>query len=159
MYLNALEFLEEERDAWRPFEALPRLSDEQLGVGVSGPDNWSGRDLMAHLVYWQEASVEVAKELAIGPHSATKDRLDREWDERADAINDEITFEWAKLPMAEVRRRFEAAPGELRGYLTVVPEARWLKHADYLAFFLNETIDHYADHVSDLEVILDAGRA
>src|SRR5437762_1597498 len=30
MYLNALEFLEEEREAWRPFEALDGLTDEQL---------------------------------------------------------------------------------------------------------------------------------
>jgi hypothetical protein len=159
VYLNALEFLEEEREAWRPYEALLALTDEQLGVGVSGPDHWSGRDLMAHLVYWQEGCIDVAKELAVGPHSPFKDRQDREWDERADQINDEITVEWAKLPMAEVRRRFETVPGELRGYLTVVPEARWLKHADFLAYFLNETIDHYADHASDLEAILEAGRS
>ena len=30
MYLNALEFLEEERELWRPFEALDGLTDEQL---------------------------------------------------------------------------------------------------------------------------------
>ena len=156
MYLNALEFLEEERDAWRPYEALLGLSDEQLGVGVSGPDRWSGRDLIAHLVAWQAASLDVARELAVSAHSATKDRLDREWDERGDAINDEITVEWAKLPMVEVRRRFETTPGELRGYLTVVPEARWIKDADYLAYFLNETIDHYAAHRHDLDAILAA---
>ncbi|HLX35150.1 MAG TPA: hypothetical protein VKR30_07900 [Candidatus Limnocylindrales bacterium] len=159
MYLNALEFLEEEREGWRPFEALLDLSDEQLGVGVSGPDRWSGRDLMAHLVHWQAGCLDVARELAVGPHSPTKERQDREWDERADAINDEITVEWAKLPMSEVRRRFETTPGELRGYLTVVPETRWLKHADYLAYFLNETTDHYADHTADLEVILEAARS
>jgi hypothetical protein len=34
MYLNALEFLEEERDAWRPYEALADLSDEQLDVAI-----------------------------------------------------------------------------------------------------------------------------
>ena len=30
VYLDALSFLEDERDAWRPFEALLELSDEQL---------------------------------------------------------------------------------------------------------------------------------
>ncbi len=30
MYLDALEFLDEERDAFRPFEALADLTDEQL---------------------------------------------------------------------------------------------------------------------------------
>ena len=35
--------------------------------------------------------------------------------------------------MDEVRERFATVPGELRGYLTVVPETRWLKHADHRA--------------------------
>ena len=156
MYLDALEFLEEEREAWRPFEALDGLTDAQLDVGVAGPDRWSGRDLIGHLVAWQTSTLVVARELAIGDASPTKERLDREWDARGDVINDEITAEWRALPMAEVRRRFRTVPGELRGYLTVVPEARWLKHADHLRFFLDETIDHYNDHVADLDVILAA---
>ena len=88
--------------------------------------------------------------------SATKERSDREWDERGDAINADIQAEWRALPMTEVRRRLREVPGELRGYLTVVPETRWIKHADHLRFFIDETIDHYADHSADLEAILDA---
>ncbi len=51
---------------------------------------------------------------------------------------------------------FREVPGDLRGYLTVVPESRWLKHADNLRFFIDETIDHYTEHTADLEAILDA---
>jgi hypothetical protein len=156
MYLNALEFLEEEREAWRPYEALGGLSDAQLDTPVDAAHDWSGRDLIAHLVAWQENALEVAKELAVNEASATKERSDREWDERGDDINADIQSEWRALPMAEVRRRLAEVPGELRGYLTVVPETRWLKHADHLRFFVDETIDHYADHAADLEAILDA---
>jgi hypothetical protein len=157
MYLNALEFLEEEREAWRPFEALATLTDEQLGRPISDAHDWSGRDLMAHLVAWVEYGIQVAKELAVNDTSPTKARIDREWDEGAgDSINAEIQATWRALPLTEVRRRFHEYPGELRGYLTVVPETRWVKHADNLAFFLEETIEHYADHVADLEAILDA---
>ena len=49
MYLDALSFLEEERDAWRAFEALDELSDEELSVPVDGAHGWSGRDLIAHV--------------------------------------------------------------------------------------------------------------
>ena len=56
----------------------------------------------------------------------------------------------------EVTSRLREVPGELRGYLTVVPESRWLKHADNLRFFIDETLDHYADHGADLEAILEA---
>lgn len=154
MYLDALEFLEEEREAFRPYEALAGLSDEQLSVGFVGPDRWSGRDLMAHLLAWQGYALDVARELAMNETSATKERLDREWAAGGDEINRRIQSTWGALPMAELRQRFETLPGELRGYLTVVPETRWLKHADYLRYFLDETIDHYADHAADLEAIL-----
>ena len=155
MYLNALEFLEEERDAWRPYEALLELSDELLSVPLDAAHGWSGRDLMGHLTYWLEHALIVAKELAVGESSPAKERADREWDVRGDAINDELVLEWRQMPMTEVRERMMTVPGELRGYLTVVPEARWIKDADYLRFFLDETTDHYAAHASDLQAVLE----
>lgn len=159
MYLNALEFLEEEREAWRPYEALAELSDEQLDVGVAGAHRWSGRDLMGHLVAWQENALTVARELAVGERSATKEQLDRDWDTRGgEVINGEIEAEWHALPLTEVRARFQTIPGEMRGYLTVVPETRWLKNADHLRYFLDETIDHYEEHRPDLAAILAAAR-
>ena len=156
MYLNALEFLEEERDAWRPFEALEAIPDDQLDVAVEGAHGWSARDLVGHVVAWQEYALATAKELAVGERSATKERLDAEWDARGDEMNADIEAEWRALPIAEVRRRLREVPGELRGYLTVVPETRWLKNDDYLRYFIDETIDHYADHATDLEAILAA---
>jgi len=156
MYLNALEFLEEEREAWRPFEALDGLADEQLERPIDAAHDWSGRDLIAHLVAWQANALDVARELAVGERSVSKERSDRDWEERGDAINSDIQDEWRALPMAEVRRRLRETPGELRGYLTVVPESRWIKHADHLRFFIDETIDHYAGHAADLAAILDA---
>ena len=158
MYLNALEFLEEERDAWRPFEALADVPDDRVDVEVQTAHGWSGRDLMGHLTGWLEHTLVVARELAIGETSPAKEQADRDWDARGDAINDEMVAEWRLLPMSEVRRRFREVPGELRGYLTVVPESRWIKHADHLRFFLDETTDHYAAHASDLEAVLEAAR-
>lgn len=158
MYLNALEFLEEEREAWRPYEALDGLTDEQLDQPIDAARDWSGRDLIAHLVAWQENALAVAKELAVNERSAAKEASDRDWEARGDAINDEIQAEWRALPLDEVRRRLREVPGDLRGYLTVVPETRWLKHTDNLRFFFDETIDHYAEHAADLEAILDAAR-
>lgn len=156
MYLNALEFLEEEREAWRPYEALDGLTDEQLDVALDSAHDWSGRDLIAHVVAWQTNALDVAKELAVNETSATKERSDREWEERGDDINADIQSTWRALPLAEVRRRLREVPGELRGYLTVVPESRWIKHSDHLRFFIDETIDHYAEHAADLEAILES---
>ena len=71
-------------------------------------------------------------------------------------VNAAITDAWAAKPMADLREAFASQPGELRGYLTVVPEARWLKDAARLKSFYDETIDHYHDHLADLQAILEA---
>ena len=46
--------------------------------------------------------------------------------------------------------------GELRGYLTVVPESRWIKHASHQEYFFGETTEHYEDHLKELRAILEA---
>jgi hypothetical protein len=160
MYLDALEFLEEERDAWAPFEALADLPDAMLERPVAGARGWTGRDLMAHMLAWQGVSLDVARELAVGEASPTIARIDADWEARGgEVVNDEILASWAALPLDELRARYRSQPGELRGTLTVVPEARWIKHPTNMESFNGETVDHYREHLADLEAILEAGRA
>jgi hypothetical protein len=157
MYLDALEFLDEERDAFRPFEALADLADDQLGVPVEGAHGWAGRQLMGHLLSGQEVALAVATELAVNETSPAKERADAAWDTRGgDVVNAEIDERYLALSMDDLRARFGSVPGQLRGYLTVVPESRWLKHADHQRFFLTETTEHYEDHLDDLAAILAA---
>lgn len=159
MYLDALEFLEEERDAWAPFEALGTLSDDELSVPVPGAHDWSGRQLMGHLVAWQENALAVATELAVNESSPRKDQADADWEARGgEVVNAEIDAAMGAIPLPELRERFSSVPGKLRGYLTVVPETRWLKNADYQRFFYEETTEHYQEHLSDLEAVLEAAR-
>ncbi len=159
MFADGLAFLDEEREGWRPFEALLDLTDEQLEKPVDAAHGWSGRDLMAHLLAWLGTWTSIAVELAVGPSSAAFDGLlaqNRDWEAQGDEINARLRAEWAALPMAELRRRFTEMPGELRGYLTVVPETRWLKDPERLESLLGNTADHYADHIADLQAILAA---
>jgi hypothetical protein len=156
MYLNALEFLEEEREAWRPFEALATVADDRVDTPVAAAHGWSARDLTGHMVAWQAWAIAIAKDLAVGETSPTLARMHRLWEERGDGVNDDIQAEWRALSSDEVRRRLVSIPGELRGYLTVVPESRWVKHPAHLKTFFEETIEHYADHAEDLEAILAA---
>ncbi len=157
MYLDSLEFLEEERDAWRPFERLVALTDAQLGAPVPGAHGWSGRELMGHILAWQGIALQIATELAVNETSPTIARVDADWETRGgEVVNAEIDATWAAIPLADLRERFRTQPGELRGYLTVVPEARWLKHAEHLRTIREETIAHYEDHASDLDAVLAA---
>jgi hypothetical protein len=157
MYIDALSFLEDERDAWRPYEALSLLTDEQLETPVEGAHGWSGRDLMGHLVTWQLLSLDVAKELALGERSPSHEAADADWEARGgDAVNAEALADWRAKSIDEVRQEFARVAGELRGFLTVVPETRWVKDAGQQQFFYEETIEHYDDHQADLAAILDA---
>lgn len=157
MYLDAMEFLDEEHEAWMPFEALADLTDDELVAPVADAHDWSGRDLMAHLLAWQSVSLDAARELAVGETSPTIARVDADWETRGgDVVNDEIQTTWAARPLDELRATFGSQPGELRGTLTVVPEARWIKHATYMKSFNTETIEHYQEHLGDLAAILAA---
>jgi hypothetical protein len=160
MYLDALSFLDDEREAWRPFEALLDLSDEQLDRHVEAAHGWSGRQLMGHVVAWQEIALDIARELALNEKSLTAARIDADWDARGgEVINSEIDSRWAARPLADVRDEFRRIAGELRGFLTVVPESRWIKNPTYQRTFTEETLDHYDDHQADLDAILAASAA
>jgi hypothetical protein len=157
MYTDAMSFLDDEREAWRPFEALLDLTDEQLERRVDAAHGWSGRQLMAHVVAWQEVALDVARELAVNETSPIAARIEADWDARGgDAVNAEIDARWGSRPLAEVRDEFRRIAGELRGFLTVVPEARWIKNPANQRTITEETLDHYDDHQADLAAILAA---
>jgi hypothetical protein len=154
MYLDGFSFLEDEREAWRPYEALAGLSDEQLLAPVEGAHGWTARDLMVHLAIWHGVALQIAKEYALGPDSPTQERTRAEWEASGDAVNDRLFAEWRDVPLAEIRRRFTETPGELRGYLTVAPEARWLKNPRNMESIHDCTLGHYAEHEADLRAVL-----
>ena len=112
---------------------------------------------MGHLVTWQLLSLDVAKELAIGERSPSHEAADADWEARGgDVVNEEALADWRARSIDEVRQEFARVAGELRGFLTVVPETRWVKDAGEQQFFYEETIEHYDDHQADLAAILDA---
>lgn len=158
MYLDALSFLEDERDGFRAYEALLELTDEQLDRPVEAAGGWSGRDLMGHIVFWQQAALAAAKELAVGETSPSMERIEAAWAAGGDQMNEDAIARFRAMPIDEVRAAFRSTAGELRGYLTVVPEARWIKHAAHQEYFFGETLEHYDDHLKELRAILDAAR-
>jgi hypothetical protein len=162
MYFDALSFLEDERDAFRAYEALDALTDEQLDAPVEAAGGWSGRDLIGHVILWQEAALATAKELAVGEGSPTMERLEATWNsgpEAGDRLNVDGLARFRAMPMAEVRDLLRNTAGELRGYLTVVPEVRWIKNAAHQEYFFGETTGHYEEHTKELAAILAVARA
>ena len=145
--------------SFRAYEALDALTDEQLDIPVDAAGGWSGRDLMGHLILWQEAALTAAKELAVNDQSPTIDQLEATWNASPDAgdrMNEAAIARFRGMPIEDVRAQFRTVAGELRGYLTVVPESRWIKHSTHQEWFFGETIEHYEDHAKELRAILEA---
>lgn len=159
MYLDAYSFLQDEHDALTPYEALLDLPDDVFDAVVADANEWSARDLLGHIVLAQEAALAVARELALGPSSPEMERQEAVWASSpaaGDALNAAGIERFRAMPAEDVRAAFRSTAGELRGYLTTVPESRWLKDARRQEYFLGETADHYVDHLKELRAILAA---
>jgi hypothetical protein len=148
--------LEEERRAFDPFEALSLLPDDRLDAPVPAAHDWSGRDLIAHVVAWLDDAIAVANELAGGDTTVARDRSRREFAARGDEINARIQADWRALPLAEVRRRLREVPDALRRAVAEVPAAHWAGDPENLRFLHIYTVEHYEDHLADLGAILEA---
>lgn len=162
MYMQAMEFLEDERESWEPFEALASLSDEAFDrrSDAEGPANgWSGRDLIAHMVGWQELALRMARELAVDDSSETQRQIGQPWESYGEALNQRMLDDARALPVDEVRKRSVDIPAELRGTLTMVPEARWLKAPATQRLFSECTMEHYEEHLPALRAVLTAAEA
>ena len=153
------DFLDEERAARRPFEALAELGDAELDEPVPAAHDWSGRDVIAHLVGWLGDALDVASDLATSASSPARERSRREFAARGDEINAEIQATWRGLPIGEVRSRFRDVPEELRRAVAAVPSSSWDGDPGNLEFFEIYTIEHYGDHVADLAAVLEAAGA
>ncbi len=149
-------FLSAEAETWAPFLALAGLTDADLERSIEAAHGWTGRDLMAHLVFWQEVAVDLARDLAVGDESPSAERVSAQWAAKRDAWNEEILEEWRAKPLAEVRARFDAAPSDLRAALASAPEVRWWGNPEHRETLLEETVEHYADHIDELSAIVAA---
>ena len=133
-------------------ESIEALAVSPMSVGLYG--GFPGIAWTAEHLGRRVRAEPDGEETAATPETAETPETPE--DDEDDDVNAEIDARWAALPMSELRERFATVPGQLRGYLTVVPESRWLKHPDHQRFFLDETTAHYEGHEADLKAILAA---
>ena len=84
---------------------------------------WSGRDLMGHLVAWQQLALDVAKELAVGERARRAKRRPTPTGRPGGDV-DQRRGRGDVAARSRSTRSARSSPrvaGELRGYLTVVP--------------------------------------
>lgn len=129
--------------------ALGRLSDDELLAPAQG--EWTRKDVVAHVAYWQESSAKNIEALRAG---RVRPEAERSTDDRnADALTAH-----RDRPAAEVRAWEAASFDRLVAMLEASDEAELVDAARYpvlggdsiAAMVIADTTEHYEEHLPHL---------
>ena len=154
---HILAALSEQFERWE--ELLASLSTEQI-TAPQFDDNWSIKDVLAHLWGWQVISsarleAAVLNREPLYPRWLTESRAD--WEEDVDRTNARIYEVCHIKPWAEVHQNWRAGFLRLLEVGAAIPERNlldadrypWLKGYS-LAFVLVASYDHHQEHLEKL---------
>lgn len=128
--------------AWGDFnDSFAGLSEERmLQPGVTG--DWSVRDILAHVSWWEEETLkhlpEILQGIRLQRYSVLYGGID--------AFNALKTEAWRSFTLAEVRARLEATHRRLIEYLQSVPEEHFSSGGRFLRRLRLDTSSHYPIH-------------
>lgn len=106
-----------------------RLDDAHLELPATiGGGDWSARDLLAHIAFWEELALEAASEWRAGQVPAIE-TVFRE--KRVDELNAANQQRSRELSPAAVRQRAAAAHQALRLLVNEMAPAEWTAKAPY----------------------------
>ncbi len=125
--------------------AYAGLSEEQmLEPGVTG--EWSVRDLIAHVTWWDEESLKHLPEVLEGrrpaKYSDTYGGID--------AFNAQSAEERNALPLNEVLRQFDDRHQQLAAYIRSVPPDQLVGESRFRRRLRLDTYGHYPEHTEQI---------
>ncbi len=129
--------------------AVAKISDERMDRVILHGE-WSVKDMLGHLGFWEERVVNLFEVLHSG--SIPEPMADM------NALNDQAVIDYRKLELAEVR---EAELGAFQRVLTVVERASevelfnpgyfaWAEGRAFYEFIEDNTCGHYEEHLIEL---------
>ena len=123
------------------------LSDAQMTKRPGVQDDWSVKDLIAHIVWWENLMLENV--IAVKNNSAYHMIYD------IDAQNAEVFAAHQDDNLADVRAAFEANLAQLEEHIGALTEAQIndtrLPKYPLLDHIIGDTYGHYEGHWADLE--------
>jgi uncharacterized protein (TIGR03083 family) len=152
--MNKAELLEQMRAGRQRLDAaLARVADDRWTTPeLAG--QWSIKDLLAHLGWWEEWIVGVYATLLRGeaPYARPLDK------KAVDDLNAQALAKSHDRPLAEVRRREEEAYRNLLSAVEKAPEAdlfapgrfAWLQGETLAEWIVNNAYGHYDEHLVDV---------
>ena len=133
-------------------ELVSRISDDRLQAPAM--DDWTGKDLLAHLASWHDHSVLVIEGLRAGrqPYDSADP------DNATDALNERIHREHLDDPPQVTREAFQRSFDRLLVAIGTLTEADvfaadrwpWLEGEALVEIVLWDTFRHYQAHLAHL---------
>src|SRR5260370_32015338 len=154
--MNKIDLINQIQSAHDELESILKgLSDEEL-IHSPGPNQWSIKDMVAHITFWQQSMVQNLKRMQDGEPA---EFINGETDD----VNEQVHSANILRPPELVRAEFNRSYKELLDALQTFSEDD-LNDADRFAFregkplyeyILGETAEHYQDHMADLRAALE----
>lgn len=128
--------------AWSDFNASwAGLTAEQMQKpGVM--EAWSVKDLIAHVSWWEEESLNHLPEIIMGIRPQRYSVLYG----GLDAFNALMTEKWRPLSLAEVQHKAAATHSQLMSYLESIPEGHFTSKTRFYQRLRWDTFGHYPFH-------------
>ena len=154
-YMGADELLERARIERAELASLWRgLSDEQMTRRPGPQPDWSVKDVIAHITWWEGAMVNWVKRALSG------EMLTRT--ETPDEINARVHADNRDLPLDTVMEMFHASFPLVEVLLERLDDDEIndaavcnIRDMPLLYFIVGNTFAHYADHVEDLRAYVE----
>jgi hypothetical protein len=130
--------------AWMDFEAsYAGLPESQMVIpGVSR--QWSVRDVIAHVSWWEEEALKHLPDIRQGRrpprYSVTYGGID--------AFNALMTEKWRKLSVEKVLREHALVHRRLREYVDSVPDEMFARETRFRRRLRLDTYGHYPKHAN-----------
>ncbi|MBC7814733.1 MAG: ClbS/DfsB family four-helix bundle protein [Burkholderiales bacterium] len=149
--MTAQELLDGIRAGREQLESIWAGLDEAQMARRPGPQSdWSVKDLIAHLTYWEQFTVDaVESSLSDGEPVPDPD---------TDAVNEQVLEANRNRSLSDIRvdfersrREFEALVAKLSDEeLNAMPRFKWEYEETLGELLASESYRHYAEHMSDL---------
>ncbi len=159
---HVLAALKEQFDRWE--ELLGSMSEEQITVPQLS-DNWSIKDIIAHVGTWRQRSIarfEAAVQNREPKFPQWLPGLDPESEDATDQMNAWIYETHREQPWSRVHQDWREGFRQLLELAEAIPEPRLLGESTYpwlgglpLAFILIASYDHHQEHLDKLLAWLD----
>lgn len=128
-----------EADAWAELEAAVAAVPEERLETPALDGGWSVKDALWHVAYWWDDFVRASRDHWAEDPSETDDVNEREFHRSR------------VLPWVEVRAQVDEARARMLEVWAQVAE----DDAEGLEWFVEETIDHYPEHLPQIRALAD----